>query len=67
MIRFLKILALRWRCWWLEVAIEIDNAGIDAHSGSLKRNLNRLERLEFALDQLHAPQSLIMQALRRKG
>ena len=65
MIRVLRIWLLRWRCFWCEIALDIDRTQIALHTPSLERNKKRLARLEFELDQLYAPQSIIMQALDR--
>ena len=65
MIRFFRILILRWRCWWTQIALDIDAAQIAIHIPSKERNLKHLSRLEFQLDQLYAPSSLIIKSLRR--
>lgn len=64
--RALRIAALRWQRWWAALAVEIDEAQVALHAPSLERNRKRLQHIEFQLDQLYMPQSLIMQALRRK-
>lgn len=64
--RAFKIITLRWQRFWLAIAVEIDEEAIRAHQPSLERNRKRLAHLEFELDQLYAPQSLIMQAINRK-
>ena len=65
MIRRIRILILRWRCFWCSCAIEIDRAQIAVHTPSLERNTRRLARLEFELDMLYAPRSIITQAINR--
>ena len=67
MIRLAKIILLKWKRFWLCIAVEIDEQAIAAHAPSLERNRTRLAHLEFELDQLYRPESIIMQALRRKS
>lgn len=61
----LRILHLKWQRFWLCMAVEIDEAAVAQHQPSLERNRARLQHVEFELDKLYAPQSLIMEALRR--
>lgn len=63
--RTLKILHLRWQRWWACLAVEIDEAQIATHLPSLERNRKRLQNIEFELDQLYMPQSIIMRAISR--
>ena len=58
MIRLLRILALRWRCWWARIAVEIDEAAIYSHQRTIERNRSILAHLESKLDQLEQKQKV---------
>ena len=66
MIRWLRVLVLRYRRWWIHLSLEIDEAQVALHTPSLERNKERLRRIDAAIEAARSPSSIIQQAMRRK-
>ena len=65
--RLLTIWRLRARELWLEILRDVESGRIMDAQRNLAEVDKRLARTRFDLDRLHAPQSLIMAALKRRS
>ena len=65
--RWLTILRLQSRETWLEILRDVETGRILDAQRNLEEAERRLARTRFDLDRLHAPRSLIMQALKRRS
>ena len=65
--RTLTIWRLKARELWLEILRDVESGRIIDAQRNLAEVDRRIAKTRFDLDTLHAPRSLIMQALKRRG
>ena len=65
--RWLRILRLQARETWLEILRDVESGRIIDAQRNLEEVDRRLAKTRLDLDRLHAPASLIMQALKGRS